>query len=98
MTEKDIIFTPHSDMCLCDVDLAEQHLKLYQANKLSDATNYLDDNNYSKGFRASLFNNMENKLRMIQEHLLNKEDEAEEIISSTEPTASDNLNFWLSDY
>ena len=41
---------------------------------------------------------MQDKIRMIQEHLLNKEfEESEEIISGDEPTDSDK-QFWLADY
>ena len=97
MTKEDIRFNPHSDMSLSDQTIVNQHQNLIKNNQLSDATALLNNNRYDKGFRASLFNNMQDKIRMIQEHLLTKEEEAkDEVISSTEPT--EDYAFWLVDY
>ena len=97
MTKDDLKFTPHSDMSLSDQEIVNQHQNLIKNNQLSDATVLLDNKGYDKGFRASLFNNMQDKVRMIQEHLLTKEaEDKEEIISSTEPT--EDYAFWLVDY
>lgn len=97
MTKDDIKFRPHSDMSISDQTIVNQHQNLIKNNQLSDATALLNDNGYDKGFRASLFNNMQDKVRMIQEYLLTKEDEKkEEIISSAEPT--EDYAFWLVDY
>ena len=100
MTENDLKFIPHSDMCLDDQTTVNQHQNLIKNNQLSDATALLNNSNYNKGFRASLFNNMQNKVRMIQEYLLDKEPVEivpDEIVSDTEPTDSE-LTFWLADY
>ena len=97
MTKDDIKFKPHSDMSLSNQTIVNQHQNLIKNNQLSDATALLNDNGYDKGFRASLFNNMQDKVRMIQEYLLAKEDaKKEEIVSSIEPT--ENYAFWLVDY
>ena len=72
MTRNDLKFTPHSDVCLNDLPIINQHSNLIKENKLGDATNFLDDNGYYKGFRASLFNSIQNKIKMIQEYFLNK--------------------------
>ena len=97
MTKEDISFKPHSDMSLSDQTIVNQHQNLIKNNQLSDATALLNNNRYDKGFRASLFNNMQDKVRMIQEHLLTKEEEIkDEVISSTEPT--EDCAFWLVDY
>lgn len=97
MTTEDLRFTPHSDMSVDGQVIVNQHQNLIKNNELSDATTLLNNNNYNKGFRASLFNNIQDKVRMIQEHLLTKEDEKkEEVISSTEPT--EDYAFWLVDY
>lgn len=100
MDVNDITFVPHSDMELNDQTIVEQHLVIYKNNQYNNATNFLNDNNYTKGFRASLFNNMENKLRNLQEYLLGKEsdEDSEEVITTTEPSLSGDSSFWLLDY
>ena len=100
MTENNLKFTPHSDMSIDDQTIVNEHQNLIKNNKFSDATALLENNNYNKGFRASLFNNMQNKIHMIQEYLLNKEDienTPDEVVSNTEPTNSESV-FWLLDY
>jgi len=100
MTTSDIRFTPHSDMNISDLSIVNQHQNLIKNNQLSDATALLNEERYNKGFRASLFNNMQNKLRMVQEHILSKEDTesvSDEVVSNTEPVNSEK-QFWLQDY
>ena len=98
MTIEDLRFTPHGDMGIDDLEIVKQHQNLIKNNEFSDATALLKTNGYTKGFRASLFNNMQEKIKIIQEHLLNKEEsDSEEVFSSTEPTDS-NKKFWLMDY
>lgn len=99
MTAQDIKFVPHSDMSIYDVDIVvNQHQNLIKNSQFSDATTLLDNKNYNKGFRASLFNNMQNKVRMIQECLIGQEDgNTDEIYSDIEPTDSD-VAFWIIDY
>ena len=83
----DIIFTPSNDISADDIELLEEHKNLIQNNKFSDATALLDNKNYQKGFRASFFNLLEQKIRSIQEYLLNKiVAESDEYYSYEKPT------------
>ena len=86
MELKDMIFTPHNDMGAEDTDIVTQHKNLIDAGNYSDATTLLNNNNYQKGFRASLFNSIQNKIRTLQEYLLNTfVAEDNEYYSYTEP-------------
>lgn len=89
----DIRFVPHSDMSIKDVSIVKEHSNLTKKQQFSDATALLDNQAYDKGFRASLFNSMQNKIKLIQMYLLGKED----TFSDTEPTEEDK-QFWLQDY
>ena len=97
MTEDDLKFTPHSDMSVDDIEIVNEHSNLISNNQFDDATALLNNSNYSKGFRASIFNGIQNKIRAVQEYLKEKEVvEKDEVISSTEPTSGE--QFWLQDY
>lgn len=101
MNEKEIRFTPHNDLHPNDLELVEQHKKLIKNNKFSDAVSVLDSNNYQKGFRASLFNEIENKVRQIQIYLLNKYiAEPDELYSLEEPSEDEmsGKTYWIQPY
>lgn len=100
MTKEDLNFIPHSDMTIQDIETVTLHSNLIDNEKYSDATTLLDNNKYQKGFRASLFNSLQNKLRDIQVYLLNKTAEADEIYSIEEPTAEamEGKTFWIKVY
>ena len=72
MELKDVVFEPHNDMSADNMEIVTQHDKLIKENKFSDATTLLDEGDYQEGFRAPLFNGIQNKIHKIQEHLLNK--------------------------
>ncbi len=72
MELKDVVFSPHNDMSAEDTEIVTQHKNLIDAGNYSDATTLLDSNDYQKGFRASLFNSIQNKIRTVQEYLLNE--------------------------
>ena len=101
MELKDMIFTPHNDMGAEDTDIVTQHKNLIDSGNYSDATTLLNDNDYQKGFRASLFNSIQNKIRTLQEYLLNElvADE-DEFYSYDEPTAEqmEGKTFWIKPY
>lgn len=101
MELKDMIFTPHNDMGAEDTDIVTQHKNLIDSGNYSDATTLLNNNDYQKGFRASLFNSIQNKIRTLQEYLLNElvADE-DEFYSYDEPTAEqmDGKTFWIKPY
>ena len=85
MTESDFIFVPLSDVTLSDMHIVERHKELIESDKYSDAVSLLDSNDYQKGYRASLFNSMRNKLMLISTYLLNLTAESDEYYSLTEP-------------
>lgn len=98
MTIDDLKFTPHSDMSIDDADLVNDYVTLINNGNFDDATALLESKGYEKGFRASIFNEIQNRIRTVQEYLRTKErTESEEIISSTEPNDSDK-QFWIQDY
>ncbi len=87
MELKDVVFSPHNDMSAEDTEIVTQHKNLIDTGSYSDATTLLDSNNYQKGFRASLFNSIQNKIRTVQEYLLNEfAANDDEYYSYTEPT------------
>ena len=101
MELKDMIFSPHNDMSNEDTDIVTQHKNLIDSGNYSDATTLLNDNDYQKGFRASLFNSIQNKIRTLQEYLLNEfAANEDEFYSYDEPTAEqmDGKTFWIKPY
>lgn len=97
MKQKDISFVPHSDMDINDVPTVEQHKNLISRNKFSEAASLLDNAGHKKGFRAAIFNTIQNKLREIQIYLLNKTAEPNEYYSLKEPTDAEmeGKTFWI---
>ena len=69
-----------------DVNTVEQHKNLIARNRFSEAASLLDNTSRQKGFRAAIFNTLQNKLREIQLYLLNKTAAPNEYDSFTEPT------------
>ena len=86
MEQKDIVFEPHNDMGAEDIEIVNQHKNLINTGNYSGATTLLDNNDYQKGFRASLFNSIQNKIRKLQLYLLNEfVANDDEYFSDTEP-------------
>ena len=84
-----------------NTDIVTQHKNLIDSGNYSDATTLLNDNNYQKGFRASLFNSIQNKIHTLQEYLLNEfVANDDEFYSYDEPTAEqmDGKTFWIKPY
>lgn len=103
MELKDIIFEPHNDMSAEDTEIVTEHKNLIDSGNYSDATTLLDDSNYQKGFRASLFNSIQNKIRTLQEYLLNEfNTDKETYYSYGEPDSSfmeeNGYKFWCQIY
>ena len=103
MEIKDIVFEPHSDMSAYDIDLVRQHDELIKQKSYDDATALLNNNEYNKGFRASLLNSFQNKLRKFEEFLLNEfVADDDEYYSFTEPTIEfmeeNNYTWWIQPY
>lgn len=64
----------------------------------ADDAELLNSNYYEKGFRASLFNSIQNKIRKLEEFLLNEfAAEKDEYYSYEEPDAKqmDGKSFWI---
>ena len=97
MKQKDISFIPHSDMEAYDVTIVKQHKNLIAQNRFSEAVSLLDHAGHKKGFRAAIFNSIQNKIREIQMYLLNKTAEPTEYYSLSEPTDEEmaGKTFWL---
>lgn len=94
-------FKPHSDMDVDKRNVAIQHDNIIKKKKYSDSTALLNENNYHDGFRASLFNSIQNKIRSFQIYLLNEFNaEPDELYSLTEPTQEQmqGKNFWIRPY
>lgn len=101
MNLRDIVFEPHSDMSADDIELVKQHDNFIKQNRFDDATALLNNNNYQRGFRASIFNSIQNKIRMLEEFLLNEfVAEDDELYKFTEPTDEEmeGKTWWLQPY
>ncbi len=98
MTLKDIVFEPHNDMSVDDAATMAAHHNLIKSGNYSDATNLLDNHSYTKGFRASLFHSIQNKLRELELFLLNEfAAEPDELYSYTDPSKEqmEGKTFWI---
>lgn len=101
MEIKDIVFEPHNDMEIDDLNTSTQHDNLIKQYKFDNATALLNNTNYEKGFRASLFNSIQNKIRMVQEYVLNEfVAEEDEYFSYEEPSEElmENKTWWIQLY
>lgn len=101
MELRDIVFEPHNDMSADDKDIVTQHDNLIKQNSYDNATAFLNSNNYKKGFRASMFNSIQNKMRKIEEYLLNEFVAGEdEYYKFTEPTDDEmeGKTWWIQPY
>ena len=97
----DFAFIPHGDMCADDREIVSQHHKIIKENKYSEAVKLLDENEYKDGFRASLFNKIEDKFNKFQYFILNKYvAKPDELFSPTPPSAEEmkNKKFWIQPY
>ena len=87
MELKDVAFSPYNDMEIDDSEILTKHNNYIKQNSFSDATSFLNNSNYKKGFRASLFNELQNKIHTLQEYVLNTMvAEHDEYFSYEEPT------------
>ena len=98
MKKEELRFIPHSDTSIAEVDIIKQHNNLIQEGKYEEAITILNDNQFVKGMRASLFNSIVEKIRKIQLYLLNEfVAESYEYFSDTEPTDEEmgNKTIWV---
>lgn len=98
MEEKDLNFIPFSDAALSDMDLVNQHRTLISRGNYTEASALMNEN-YSKGFKASLINGIIKKVQTIGLYLLNLTANPEEYYSIEEPDpewmAENGKLFWI---
>ena len=97
MSELTPNFTPYSDVEISDEELIESHNNYVDNGYYEEAITLADSELSGKGFRASFFNAIENKIKEFQVYLLNKTAAPDEYYSLTEPTDEemDGRLFWL---
>lgn len=101
MTYDDIAFVPHNDIGTDELNIANQHKDLIDKAKYNDAVTLLEDNHFSKGFRASVFNTIQNKIQELEVYMLNQYvADCDELYSIGEPTEEqmENKKFWIQVY
>lgn len=97
----DFSFKPHSDMNADNQDIVLEHGKKIKKHQYKEAVSFLEDNDYQDGFRASLFNYIEDKMKKYQIYILNKfVAKPDEFYSYTEPTDEQmkGKKFWTQPY
>lgn len=72
MKIKDLLFSPHNDMNANDIETVNRHKNLINQNMYSAAVNVLESAKYQKGFRAELFNKIQDKVRNLELFILNE--------------------------
>lgn len=94
-------FKPHSDTDADKKAIVAMHNDKIRKKQYSDSTALLNENNYQDGFRASLFNRIQDRIRSFQIYLLNEFNaEPDELYSLTEPAPEQmkGKKFWLQPY
>lgn len=90
----ELIFEPISDLDTNDKKVVDKHNTLIDSGSYNDATEYLNSNNYDKGMRSELFNNIANKVSLLGNYIINNPIKSDEIYSETEPIDSES-NWWI---
>lgn len=100
MELNDIVFEPHSDMSADDADIVRQHDNFIKKS-FDAAAEFLNQKHYTKGFAASLFHSIQNKIRILELFLLNEfVAEKDEYYSYEEPDEAqmEGRLFWVQLY
>lgn len=98
MNDLGICRDPISDTSISDKKMIEEHNRKLNTFHYSDAVNYLNDNNFHRGFRASVFNSLEDKIKKIQVYLLNKYVAASDELYSVDEPSKEQMQgkaFWV---
>ena len=101
MSELNINFEPHSDISISNENTVVSHTSYAKQNLYTQAKSVVDSDEKmnGKGFRASLFNIINQKIQELQIYLLNKKAAPYEYYSLTEPTIEfmeqNNYKFWI---
>lgn len=92
-------FTPYDDIGISDEEVTNAHQNLLEQHRYDEAVETIDENPAmnKKGIRASIMNRIEERIRQLQIHLLNKTAASDELYSLTQPTESqmNNKLFWI---
>lgn len=91
MTKEDLIYIPHNFPELKNEELLNQHKNMLDSNQYSSATNLLNQNPQIEGFRAGIFNTIEEKIVFTEAHLETKTKDEFFLYKETEPT-NDEMN------
>lgn len=86
MTKDDLIYVPHNFPELKNEELLIQHNNLLDSNQYSSATDLLNQNTQIEGFRAGIFNTIEEKIVFTEAHLETKIKDELFLYKETEPT------------
>lgn len=101
MSELNIKFEPHSDISISNETTVQSHTNYINQNLYTEAKNVVDSDTdmNGKGFRASFFNLINQKIQELQIYLLNKTAEPYEYYSLTQPTVefmkSNGYTVWM---
>lgn len=98
MNELGICRDPISDTSISDKKMIEEHNRKLNTYHYSDAVKYLDDNHFHQGFRSSVFNSLETKIRKLQVYLLNQYVAASDEFYSIEEPSKEQMQgkaFWV---
>lgn len=97
MTINDLRFEPHGDMELDDLETVNNYTNLISKKCYDDAQDVLINEKYKKGYTATFFNYLQDKLRQIQMIVLNKTAAPDEFYSAKEPTEDQmaGKTFWI---
>ena len=88
MGDLNVNFELHSDIAISNEETITSHESYIQQNLYLEAKTVVDNDTTmnNKGFRASMFNIINQKIQELQIYLLNKKAQPYEYYSLTEPT------------
>lgn len=95
MQIEELKFKPLSDIGANDKEIVGTHATFIEEGKYTDATNYLDNENYDKGARASFFNELSERINVLGTNILNNEYTIDETYSSSKPVDTEQKTWWL---
>ena len=100
MIKDDFIYIPHNFAELSNENIIEQHDLLFKNSNYSQAVNLLNQNPQVDGMRASLFNEIEEKIIYLDKLFDGKEKPELIIYKTTEPNEAEfnNKVIWAQEY
>lgn len=101
MNRSDFSFQPHSDMNADSESVVRRHAEKIKEKCYSAAVSILDESGYQDGFRASLFQSLQDRIRRFQIYIMNQfNDDPDIYFSLNEPTPEqmEGKKFWIQPY